>query len=147
MRCIQIEVHPLSMVMGALVTTAGLLFMSSASNVHGGFQRVAVVNPLAVQGIPAGRDYVRIVEGQPYTVPTSKRLILTGFGAALGNLSLLDLMIDGQTEIQVAARTTGGFTRNLPPGFVVDSGSIVDLAQIGGTSTPIGRAWGYLVDS
>jgi len=138
------QLHPTSALVGASLALASTTL--AALTALGSGYRVAVVNPVAVQGIPSGTDYIRIVEASPYTVPAGKRLVLTAFGATHDAPSLLDLLVDGVIEARGAGPAAGGFITDLPEGFAVDTGSTVSLDQLGGTAAGVGRAWGYIVD-
>lgn len=88
---------------------------------------------------------VVIKEGTPFVVPAGKILVVTSLGAT-ANSVVVDLLIDGQREVQAVANIpTGGpaTVGALPTGLTVRAGSSVEVL----TGSIYGRAWGYLVDA
>lgn len=135
---------------GAAVATAVLLssqVMQGAAIAPdlGEINRVAVVNPLQVQGIPRAQDMIQIKEGQPYPVPAGKVLVITALGTKGGsNTSELD--INGVNEVRINTNVNASSFAtmfHLPPGLTAKSGDIVEPST---GSSMNGRAWGYLVD-
>jgi hypothetical protein len=153
MKTIQLKIHPLSAILGAVVVCIGFITLGAASIAD--VQRVAVINALSIQGAYDPREAVVIREGTPYIVPTGRIFVLTalgsnGDGSSKGESA--ELTVDGQLELSIIrpASTTSGGERNdstvrpVPTGFTVSSGSTI---EVDGLLTPLGRAWGYLVDA
>jgi hypothetical protein len=105
------------------------------------------------------RDWIVIVEGQPYQVPPSKLLVMEAIGAAnpSGTGQGVFLEIDGVKQVAACAD------------YLLSNGGGIEYAAFGGNGTTIkdlpiglkantnsqvvvggggfGRAWGYLVDA
>ncbi len=146
MRRIQIEVHPLSALVGAGVLAVVLLGTSAVQAPERPL-RVRVVGPVEIAA-PAPADYVRIIEGVPYTVPMGRALVVTAIGKDGGKNSV-ELSVDGDSVVSsfnLNESSESVSMREIPPGLVVQGGSVVTL-DAKTVATPDGRAWGYLVDA
>lgn len=145
-----ITIHPGSALAGAaIVVLVGAL---SAQQVVGRLLDVRIVRPVIAQVDPHPRDFVRIVEGQPFAVPSHRRLVVTSLGHnATNGPHPVELRVDGVIEARVL---TGYITTELysdliqlpTPGIMAGPGSVVEV-QLGGVNPDDARAWGYLVDN
>lgn len=146
MRSIKFEIHPMSALLGALVVIVALGVFGAARVAD--LTRVAVVNPLTIRDAYNPRNAVVIAEGVPYTVPTSKLLVLTAVGDTI-NQNFIRLQIDGTLALSGSGMPAGnGGTMNpIPDGLTAPGGSLVELVGTSSPSSGTGRAWGYLVDA
>lgn len=140
-----ITIHPGSLVVGAGLLGLVLLLTSAAQRTSASLGHFLSPNPtVEVVGIPDPRDMVMIREGQPFTVPTGKILVVTALGAT-SNSFVVSLLVDGQNEMEAVANLPYGNSttvQQLPTGFTVPSGSIVEVTS---GQAIFARAWGYLV--
>lgn len=153
MRTIQLTLHPLSALVGAALLGVVLLTASAVQSPSP--QRVAVVNPLSISGLPTPQEAVQIVEGSPLTVPPGKLFVLTALGThETDSNPPAELYVDNVLEVSAVSVVNPGTVNNpeastsivaTPPGFAVAAGRVVDVRR--GDSTPDGRAWGYLTDA
>ena len=93
---------------------------------------------------------VRVVEGQPFVVPTGKIFVLTALGqASWSGSGAPSFEIDGQDELRVnlGSLSTASSSSSVVPvavGLTASAGSSVSVA---GGANGNGRAWGYLADA
>ena len=115
-------------------------------------QRMFIENVQDINSWPNPRDMVVIRQGTPYIVPPGRLLVVTALGANSPSLSgQTELQVDGVFEVTapagIGSSGEASSMKLLPlPGFVVQSGSTVNLDGGGGANNPR-RAWGYLVDA
>ena len=155
-----LNLHPMSALVGAgVVLLAGVL---SAQHVANRFVSVRVLETPTLEVAPHPRDYVRIDEGTPYTVPAEKILVPTAFGWTVGNFSP-----SIKTKIEYELTANGTFvwkdltwgsldnsyngvseqmTARIPEGLAIAAGSVVDV-NADGSGVDGGVLLGYLVDA
>ena len=114
-----------------------------------GAQGQGVISPhnVLIEYMPHPRDMVQIVDGQPFTVPSGKILVLTAIGDA-NTASSIQLKVDGVFRFKLA---NAGYSETpltmfpIPQGMTVQSGGLVEVV---GGSGGVGNtwAWGYLGD-
>ena len=102
-----IQIHPLSALAGAGILGLVLL-ATSASQAH---PTTFPANPfpVTVEGIPTPQQMMRVVEGQPFTVPAGKVFVLTGLGKAGSGGQLISFQVDGVTEVSIRLNRATGF--------------------------------------
>ena len=96
------------------------------------------------------RNAVIVVEGQPYTVPSGRLLVLTAMGSSQVNTgsSSTSLRINGTQHADAWWPTSDATTSilPLPSPLVAPSGTTVEVIN-GAPGVPDdARAWGYLAD-
>ena len=131
---------------GAAVATAVLL---SNQVMQGGavaadlgeIDRVAIVNPVKIQGVPTADQMVRIPEGSPFVVPAGKAFVATGLGRSTGSGTLVWIRIDGLPVWFGSITSNAETTHSVPPGIVAAAGSTVEA------SGKAAMVLGYLVDA
>ena len=139
MKNIQITLQPLSLLVGAGLL--GIMLITTGAFTPQGTASARDVSATEIVGTFNPRTVVRIVEGSPYTVPAGKLLVLTAIFCPIYNSDRLNLNINGTPELTWSVSTP----KTIPPGFVVNSGSIVEPYM----SDPfyVGHCNGYLVDA
>ena len=147
MKQINITIHPFSALIGAAIVCLTMLTVGAVT--VQGSSSTRDVSAIENVNEPHPRDFVRIDEGTPYTVPTGKILVITGCGALDGNGSRRgQIQFNG---IPIVGFTLAGvnFGASSPvvtfsTGFAAPSGTVVSLAH--NAWDPI-LCWGYLVDA
>ena len=159
MKNIQLTIHPFSALIGAALVcltmlTVGAIAVQGSSSTRdvSAIENVNDVHP---------RDFVRIVEGAPYTVPSGKILVPTAFGSntwgTIGATYLADYSITadgievwheikhGRTQSSVYAFAPNELTAVIPTGLALVEQTVVSVIE--NDSTSIGILLGYLVDA
>ena len=108
---------------------------------------VRVVEPIAIHSPTHPKNFVRIEEGQQYTVPTARLLVVRQVGwldSAAGSTADITVYVNGAEFIRHS--TMGLYANTYNPGIVLESDSLVEVKDPGGDS---GAAvlLGYLVDA
>lgn len=136
-----VRLHPSSLVVGALA--AALVFVCMSQ----------ITTPVSFpsgrfQFGPHPRDFVRIQEGTPYTVPAGKVLVLTAVGRTAiqsnqtATVSVNGQVVDGAAPVISAAAPCS--MKAVPPYSIARAGDVV--AAFGNLPQPTARATGFLVD-
>ena len=102
--------------------------------------------PLRVEYVPHPRDYFRIEEGTPYTVPQGKTFVLAGVGlhSPSSGVSTVYVAINGATtEFWANAQAAGGFGE-APRGLTYGPGTLIEVNDFT-AGTGQSYAVGYLV--
>lgn len=146
----------MSALVGAgVVLLAGVL---SAQHVANRFVSVRVLETPTLEVAPHPRDYVRFVEGTPYSVPPGKILVVTGlhvqqYYPSEGGTSrwVSSLLIDGVVvfeEFHYPGLPSSGLpTVAAPRGLTATQGQVVSVAHsLKYSQSPTLAAIGYLVD-
>jgi hypothetical protein len=149
MKQINITIHPFSALIGAAIVCLTMLTVGAVT--VQGSSSTRDVSAIEVVSDPHPRDFVRIVEGVPFTVPAGKILVVTGMGWHTPGYGThqLSVFVDGVSiYAEVVAWETAG-THNLgleipTPGIAVAAGAVVTTAS---TYANYGLALGYLVDA
>ena len=97
---------------------------------------------------PHPRDMVQIREGQPFTVPAGKILVVTAVGRASPQWSSTNLRINGNVDLNVqqpAPMPSASPLIPLPTGLTYVWGTVVEPDD-GDPTNQQGRAWGYLAE-
>ena len=121
--------------------------MQSVQSVHELDPRETVVR---VVGIPDPTEIIRIEEGQPYTVPVGKSLVITAvgqFGEPDGG-DTNSVQVDGEVVFKMYCGLGSGASvaktlADVPPHLVVRSAKVVEASGTDLQSASI--ALGYLV--
>jgi len=137
-----LNLHPKSALVGAgVVLLAGVL---SAQQIANRFVSVRVLETPTLQMAPHPRDFVRIVEGTPYTVPAGRILVVTAMGSVIGiggNWAIC--AVNGADAVFVWIDQVGGGVTEIPTGLTAQGADVVDVRTAGQT----GVLLGYLVDA
>lgn len=143
-----VSIHPLSALAG--VGLLGLVLLATgAVQTPGQFQKLGrwFPGPIQVEGIPTPQQMMRIVEGQPFTVPPGKLFVVTGLGLAQLTTGFgANLRIDGQAILTYHWSSGVSPFGDVPPGLVASAGSVVstDTTTPGGVHAVV---LGYLADA
>ncbi len=140
-----IALHPGSLAAGAAL--AAVLFVVAGAQTP---VVESVIDPAPrviehhIVGIPDPRDVVLIMEENgPYTVPSDKVLLISGFGSIHYYTTQCALFVDGaQVALGNSNQGQAMFTPLPVPGIQVRAGSVVSFSSSNNT----GRAIGYLSD-
>ena len=144
-----ISIHSLSAVLGGSVVVAFFLVMGMA---QGTYTATPLGDRIRVEGIPAPDQLVRIREGQVYTVPDGRVLVLTGVVTQAEDPMGPDLtvrpciykcFVDGQGAF---AGYLDPRPNSLAPGYLVGPGSTVEIddKEDGSQMDPAATLLGYL---
>ena len=130
------KLHPASLLVGAGLL-AGVIALSSAAP-----QTSLAGTPGVVHhDIAHPRNFVNIVEGQPFTVPAANRLVITNLGSSTNNDWGVSLVVNGVQE----QYTYSEYLSRGDGHFVCQPGDTVEA--VGGDAPPDdARAWGLLTD-
>ncbi|MEM7308452.1 MAG: hypothetical protein AAF682_17355 [Planctomycetota bacterium] len=142
-----IQVHPVSALLGAVA--AGCVILAAGATQAPG--EPGPPDRLEVVTDPRPSRIVRIVEGEPYTVPEGMTFVLTALGSTEFVPSeesyWVSLEVGGTVELQTPGGLIGvvsGFSvQPVPEGFAVGAGEEITVTS--GTGAQ-GRAWGYESD-
>jgi hypothetical protein len=149
-----IQLHPVSLAAGFGIAALAFLVMSQAPT--------PAPNPALVTRAPQfavhPRDYVQILEGVPYAVPPGKILTITALGIRnYYHVNPARLVVNGVVELEMSGNYTNvvnsnnasivGSIREVPRGFTIPAGSVVQVLG-GDVTTPEDcRAWGFIADA
>lgn len=137
----QLKIHFFSVLIG-VAAFATMLVLSSQSSIQPTFPSARF------QYGPHPRDFVRLVEGTPYTVPAGKLMVITALGGSQQAGSVpVTLQVNGVDVQGVFADCyyiTPASMRTLPRFVTATAGDVVTL--VGAAAGPDARAWGYLLD-
>ena len=149
MKQINITLHPFSALIGAAIVCLTMLTVGAVT--VQGSSSTRDVSAIENVNDPHPRDYMRIDEGTPYTVPAGKILVVTGGGCLEGGGTKNGkIQFNGVT---IVGFSLGGWMVNTgdfdPPatfaeGLAAASGTVVSLSHYQGESIV---CWGYLVDA
>ncbi|MCY3002962.1 MAG: hypothetical protein NTV21_14265 [Planctomycetota bacterium] len=138
-----IQLHPASLLSG--IGLACLAMLAMGQSPQPATPTLSPRNqPLAV--IQA-RDFVQIRQGQPYTVPTGKILVITALGTEQ-DFSGAILTVNNTTRVRTvfANGTTGSSVVEVPRGLTMAAGEVVEVIN-NNPQYPTAAAWGYLGDA
>jgi hypothetical protein len=147
MKQINITIHPFSALIGAAIVCLTMLTVGAVT--VQGSSSTRDVSAIENVNDPHPRDYVRIDEGTPYTVPTGKILVITG-GGCLNGGGTRGGKIQFNGVIIVGFSQEGWMVNgpdipvNFAEGLAAASGTVVSLSRDAGDSI---LCWGYLVDA
>jgi len=126
-------------------TALGLLLLVTGAGVkEPQFLKLPVESTLTIAGVPSPDQMIRVVDGEPMTVPVGKRLVVTGL-ASLPEpppSQRVGVLFDGEYVIQ--AGLTDGSIAGIPPGLVAQSGTVVEVRDNNGTAQKSCVLLGYL---
>lgn len=131
-----IQLHPVSLLVGLAGGVIGLLLMSQSA--------VSTLPTGRVEVGPHPRDMVQIAEGQPYTVPPGKILVVTAVGYIAPGPGTATLKVNGVTALTMHDGSNLGM-RDVPRCLSVQWGNVVEVED-GVAPYVYSRAWGYLAD-
>ena len=151
------KLHPASLAVGAALAIGVALL--SAQQIVGSPAIVVrrVIEPVVTHEGAHPRDWVRVVEGTPYTVPPGRILAVTGTrhlgafrGGALSGDHQLTVNVDFNGSLVVVAHSRWSYQSNngqsggngdldIPPGLAASEGTVVTVTN--------GILLGYLVDA
>lgn len=139
-----IQVHPLSLILGASSVLGLALLLSMAAPQLAQELPGKILRRVVVEGYPRPQDMVQIEEGVPFTVPAGKVFVLTGLGVrAIATAASAYLRVAGVVEAQaLPAGDPLVSMREFPLGFTVPANRVITVDH----STGDARAWGYLAD-
>lgn len=152
-----ITLHPSSLLVG--VGLAALAFVSMAQSPQPAVPSLA--RP-SVQTVIRPQDMLRIREGLPFTVPVNKWFVVTALGtqapasSSMGS-GTVELKVDGVAELRafsgmmnssIGSDAIGNGTsmREVPRGFAIPAGSLIEVSDSNLSSMAEAEVWGYLAD-
>ncbi|MCY3002589.1 MAG: hypothetical protein NTV21_12375 [Planctomycetota bacterium] len=152
-----ITLHPSSLLVGVGLTA--IAFVSMAQSPQLAVPTLARPSP---QALVRPQDMVRIREGTPFTVPANKWFVVTALGTrapaaySTGSASV-ELRVNGVAEMKAFAGMmsdslggdaigNGTSMREVPRGFSVPSGSVIEVLDLATFSPVDAEVWGYLAD-
>lgn len=152
-----ITLHPSSLLVGVGLTA--LAFVSMAQSPQLAVPTLARPSP---QALVRPQDMLRIREGTPFTVPANKWFVVTALGTrnpasnSIG-YGTVELKIGGVTELRAFSGMmnasndsdvvgNGISMREVPRGFSIPAGSLIEVSDSNVWSSADAEAWGYLAD-
>lgn len=137
-----LQLHPASLLCGIGLACLAMICMGQTP------QAPAPTLASRSQPLPMiqARDFVQIRQGQPYTVPTGKILVITALGNEVDNTAGI-LQVNGVTRLRTffANGGTGSSVVEVPRGLTMVAGEVVEVLS-NGTQYPFSVAWGFLGD-
>lgn len=142
MRSITINVP--SLLLGILLTA----LVAWQVPIRGDFESIdgsvlTIWHPLRLEYVPDPNGIVNLVEGEPYTVPGSKTLVITDWGVRFsGTTTDVSISVDGATiwgarsVDQSNGATHGDSAQSLGSGLCVEGGQTVTIAASDQTGLP-----------
>jgi hypothetical protein len=158
MKQINITIHPFSALIGAAIVCLTMLTVGAVT--VQGSSSTRDVSAIEVVSDPHPRDFVRIVEGSAYTVPSGKVLVPTAFGSnqwsLVGGVSPSATYVVLANSVEVWREYKHGsnlgtevapneMTATIPTGLSFAEQTLVSVSEYSPTST--GVLLGYLVDA
>jgi hypothetical protein len=155
MKNINITLHPLSVLAG--MALLGITLIATSAFAPQGSSSTRDVSAIEVVSDPHPRDYVRIVEGTAYTVPSGKIFVPTAFGSnqwAFAGRSPRATYMLMANDVEVWREYKHGsnsgsevapneMTATIPMGLSFAEQTLVSVSEYSGT----GVLLGYLVDA
>ena len=130
--------------------------VSSLPNVHldpATTVKISDLPAIKVKGSPTHDDFVIVEEGNLYTVPQGKVMVLTGVVRVAGtDWALVTINVDGAPQLRTSLSTQGntaggtGLISKIPRGLHAEPGQVVGLSNTHSRSTTH-RLLGYLEDA
>jgi hypothetical protein len=161
MEDLHITIHPFSALIGAALVCLTMLTVGAIA--VQGSSSTRDVSAIEIVSDPHPREFVRIVEGAPYTVPSGKILVPTAFGSNTWALNgsapraLYKITADGievwkemkigQTLSNVWAFAPNEMTAVIPTGLAFVEQTLVSVIEEWGSPTSTAILLGYLVDA
>jgi hypothetical protein len=150
MKQLNITIHPFSALAGMVLL--GLVWVTAGAMPLQGSSSTRDVSAIQDVNDPHPRDYVRVIEGVPFTVPAGKIFVMRGLGASSPYQQPYNqtVYVDGiPTFSERFGWSSDGYQhhgKEVPtPGIGADAGSVVTTST---TSSNIpGIVLGYLVDA
>ena len=152
MKQLNITIHPFSALAG--MALLGLVWVTAGAMPLQGSSSTRDVSAIEVVSDPHPRDYVRVQEGTPYTVPSGRIFVGKGMGFAdnPGSSAFsLTMQVNGASVISEYgwhANNAAGMWHDkklteIPLGVTAQAGDVVSASS----SRPDGVVIGYLVDA
>ena len=104
---------------------------------------VRIVGTVSVNGVPQGKDMIRVEQGHAFTVPAEQVLVVTGVGLVSGSASDVKVNIGGAPAVRFTTNGDYGVF-GIPPGLSVVAGQVVEPFS---NNLSVGMLLGYLTDA
>ena len=144
MKQLNITIHPFSALAG--MALLGLVLVTAGAMPLQGSSSTRDVSAIEDVNSPRAANAVAVYQGVPYTVPSSKLLIVTGIGLTTGQVTVVFALFDGATVLGAEAGMAGpggDSVAHIPFGLVANGGQVVTASASAGS----GVVLGYLVDA